>query len=245
MNRTPYPFRDFLRVKQNLKAALVAHHEPFALLTGDTGSGKTALLRELRGELDRARHRVLYFSEARKLGAAGLIKVLGESLRVRTSMCHAVSFERLLRALSDEPHTLMVWLDEAHELPEETLAEARALAESDLESREGRVQVLLVGLPKLRAELQTRPALWRRIVVREELTGLLFEELADFLAHHFPSEPNHRLCERGLTALSERAKGVPGLLLPMYRAVLARAPTAKGTIDPAFVEDTLERWDLA
>jgi len=244
MNRTPYPFRDFLRAKQNLKCALLERHEPFALLTGDTGSGKTALLRELRGELDRARHRVLYFSEARKLGAVGLIKVVGESLRVRTSMCHAVSFERLLRALADEPHTLLLYLDEAHDLPEETLAEARALAESDLAGNDLRVQVLLVGLPKLRAELQTRPALWRRIVVREELTGLLFEELPEFLAHHFPAEP-HRLCERGLSALFERAKGVPGLLLPMYRAVLARAPTAKGTIDPAYVDDTLERWDLA
>jgi type II secretory pathway predicted ATPase ExeA len=244
MNRTPYPFHDFLRVKQSLLGALTDQHEPFALLTGDTGSGKTALLRELRGELDRARHRVLYFSEARKLGAAGLVRVLGESLRVRPSMCHAVSFERVLRALSDEPHTLLVWLDEAHDLPEETLAEARALAESDLEGVR-RIQILLVGLPKLRAELQAHPALWRRIVVREELTGLLFEELAPFLDHHFSPEHNKRLCEQGLSALFERAKGVPGLLLPMYRAIVARAGSANTNIDPAYVEDTLERWDLA
>ena len=115
MNPTPYPFEDFLRAKHALRTALLEHLEPFALLTGDTGSGKTALLRELRTELDRARHRVLYFSEARKLGAAGLVKVLGETLRVRPSVCHAVSFERCLRALADEPQTVWVWLDEAHE----------------------------------------------------------------------------------------------------------------------------------
>ena len=244
MNRSPYYFKDFSRAKQTLLTALVELEEPYVLLTGDTGTGKTALLRELKGELDRARHRVLYFAEARKLGAAGLVKVVGESLRVRTSMCHALSLDRLLRALSEESHTILLWLDEAHDLPEETLTEARALAESDLDGQR-RVQVMLVGLPRLRVELQAHPYLWRRIVVREEITGLVFDELQDFLDHHFGSEQSKRLCELGLTALFERAKGVPGLLLPMYRAILARAASSKGQIDSAYVDETLERWDLA
>ncbi len=244
MNPTPYPFEDFLRAKQALRSALVEYPEPFALLTGDTGSGKTALLRELRSELDRTRHRVLYFSQARKLGAAGLVKVLGETLRVRSSMCHAVGFERCLRALADEPQTLLVWLDEAHELPEETLAEARALAESDLEPT-GQIQILLVGLPKLRSALQTQPPLWRRIAVREELTGLRLEELAPFLDHHFSPEHRQRLGDPELTTLFERAKGLPGLLLPMARALFVRAANLEGPLQPSLVEDTLERWELA
>ena len=69
MNPQPFPFEDFRRAKTTLRTALTEHAEPFTLLAGDTGSGKTALLRELRGELDRARYRVLYFAEARKLGA--------------------------------------------------------------------------------------------------------------------------------------------------------------------------------
>ena len=93
MNPHPFPFEDFRRAKHRLLGAVLEHQEPFALLTGETGTGKTALLRELRTELDRARHRVVYFSEARKLGAAGLVKVLAESLRVRASMCHALSLD--------------------------------------------------------------------------------------------------------------------------------------------------------
>jgi type II secretory pathway predicted ATPase ExeA len=242
VNPTPYPFADFLRAKDVLRTALIEHPEPFALLTGDTGSGKTALLREMRTELDRARHRVLYFSEARKLGAPGLVKVLGEHLRVRPSICHAVGFERLLRALAEDSQNLCIWLDEAHDLPEETLAEARALAESDLEASR-RVQILLVGLPKLRPALQAQPQLWRRIAVREELTGLLFEELTPFLDHHFSPEHRERLCEPGLITLFERARGLPGLLLPMARVLFAR--TTPGPLDPGTVEDTLERWELA
>jgi type II secretory pathway predicted ATPase ExeA len=244
MNRSAFPFRDFVRAKDNLARALVELDESFALLTGDTGTGKTALLRELRTQLDRARHRVLYFSEAKKLGAAGLVKVVGESLRVRTSMCHSVSLERLLRALAEESHTILLWLDEAQDLPGETLAEARALVESDLDGAR-RVKLLLVGLPRLRSELQAQPHLWRRIATREEITGLALDEMQAFLDHHFAAPHNKRLCERGTTVLFERAKGVPGMLLPMYRAVLARAGASKGKIEPEHVEDALERWALA
>jgi general secretion pathway protein A len=244
MNRSPYPFSDFVRARDNLLHAIVELDETYAMLTGETGTGKTALLRELRSRLDRTRHRVLYFSEARKLGAAGLVKVVGESLCVRNSMCHSVSFDRLLRALSEASHTILLWLDQAQDLPAETLAEARALAESDLDGAR-RVQVLFVGLPRLRAELQAHPYLWRRIVVREEITGLVFDEVQDFLDHHFTDGQSKRLCQHGLTALFERAGGVPGLLLPMYRAILARAGAGKGKIEPEQVDDTLERWHLA
>jgi type II secretory pathway predicted ATPase ExeA len=244
MNRSPFPFRDFVRTKDNLVRALVDGAETYAMLTGETGTGKTALLRELRGQLDRTRHRVLYFSAARKLGAAGLVKVTGEALRVRTSMCHSVSLDRLLRALAEESHTVLLWLDEAQDLPAETLAEVRALAESDLDGS-CRIQVLFVGLPRLRAELQSRPYLWRRIVVREELTGLVIDEMQDFLDHHFDGGQSKRLCQQGLTTLFERAAGVPGLLLPMYRAVLARAGAGKGKVEHGLVADTLDRWHLA
>jgi type II secretory pathway predicted ATPase ExeA len=231
MNRSPFPFRDFVRAKDNLVRALVDGGETYAMLTGETGTGKTALLRELRGQLDRTRHRVLYFSAARKLGAAGLVKVTGEALR-------------LLRALAEESHAILLWLDEAQDLPAETLAEVRALAESDLDGS-CRVQVLFVGLPRLRAELQSRPYLWRRIVVREEITGLVIDEVQDFLDHHFDGGQGKRLCQQGLTTLFERAAGAPGLLLPMYRAVLARAGAAKGKVEHGLVADTLERWHLA
>jgi len=244
MKSRPFPYRDFTRAGEAVRVALTELDEPYVLLTGETGTGKTALLRELRSELDRARFRVIYFAEAKKLGAAGLVKVIGEALRVRTSMCHSVSLDRLLRTLSDEAHGIMLWLDEAHDLPDETLAEARALAESDLDGSR-RVQIMLVGLPRLRASLQSRAHLWRRIIVREELTGLAFDELGDFLDHHFDAAQAKRICERGLASLFERSRGVPGLLLPMFRAILASAGSGKTKIDPEHVDDTLERWDLA
>jgi len=243
MNRTPFPYRDFTRVKDVLLNALCEHDETYVLVTGETGTGKTALLSELRDNLDRSHRRVLYFSGARRLGASGLIKVISENLRVRTSTCHSVTLDRLLRTLSDESHKVMIWIDEAHELPEETLAQARALAEADLNGKSC-VQILLAGMPSLRAELQSYPHLWRRIVVREDLTGLQIDELPDFLEHHFGAGQAKRLCDQGGSMLFEHGKGSPGMILPMCRRLFAAEPgTAK--IEPERVEDSLHRWDFS
>lgn len=245
-NPAPYAYRDFERAKESLRAAICDAGESYALLTGDTGTGKSALLRQLRQELDRGRMRVLYFSESRRLGATGLVKVVGEGLRVRTSMCHSVSFDRLLKAIADQPQTILLWLDEAHELPEETMGEVRALVESDLDGVR-RVRVLFAGMPPLRAQLQAQTHLWRRIVVREEILGLVLEEMPAFLEHHFPADEHGtiRLCEEGTSLLFERAKGAPGLLLPMYRTILFRAGPGTAALDLTTVEEILDRWDLA
>jgi type II secretory pathway predicted ATPase ExeA len=243
MNRAPFPFRDFERAKSSLKTALGELKETYVLLTGDTGTGKTALLRQLRCELDRTACRVLYFTEARRQNAAGLVRVIAKQLRVHTSHYHAVSFDAVVRAIAEDESRVLLWVDEAHDLPEETLFQIRSLVESDLDGPT-RLQVLLAGLPRLRVVLQSYPQLWRRIAVREEITGLLLDEVDDFLQHHFSATQAARLCDDGKTLLFERARGVPGFLLPMFRAVLAATSGAKGKIDPSVVDDALQRWDL-
>ena len=168
MNSSPFLFRDFTRTKSALQEALCNEQETYLLLTGETGTGKTALLRQLRSEMDRSRYRVIYFSQSQRLNASGLVRVLSRNIRVRTSLSHSESLDRLVRALADETQHLLLLMDEAHDLPEETLTELRALVESDLDG-ERRVQVFLAGLPRLRTQLQDCPPLWRRLVVREEM----------------------------------------------------------------------------
>lgn len=241
MNK-PYPYRDFIRVQKRVEAALLDSQDPYILIVGDTGTGKTALLQRLKASLDRSRFRVCYFSAACRLGAPGLVRVVSEALRVRASMNHALTLDRLLRALAEETSKLLLWFDEAHDLPKETLGEARALVESDLDGA-CRVQVVLAGLPRLAADLKQEPHLWRRISIRDELLGLGRDEMPEFITHHFGAAAAKRLCDKGQDAVFENGKGSPGLLLPVLRRVLESEP-GKAAIDLEHVSKTLARISI-
>lgn len=242
MNTQPFPFADYRRARRALEQALRDSDNTYLLLTGETGTGKTALVHELTATLDRYRYRPLYFSHARQLGPTGLIRVLARAVRVSTGRSHAETVHALVSHLHDDPIDLWIGFDEAHELPQETLAEVRALAESDLE-RPSRLRILFCGLPALRQRLQAMPSIWRRIVVREEITSLTRDELAPFLAHHFGKTTQERFSDDALALLFEHGRATPGQILPAARAVLQAAPT-KGPIQPTVVETLLDRWNL-
>ena len=243
MNKTDYfAFADFARALENLENAFGNENERYLLLTGETGVGKTWLCRQLSSALDRCRHRVLYFSHARHLSATALIRVLAGCLRLPTRRSHSETLQGLVTAFREQPHQLLIWFDEAHELADETLLEARALAESDLYDS-CHVRILMIGLPLLRDRLQAIAPLWRRIVVREELTGLTFDELPPFIEHHFGTKNRQRICQEGMRILFERARGIPGLAAPMFRKILAESEPDT-PIDPLSIDDILQRWDL-
>ena len=243
MNPTAYfAFADFVRALENLENTFRNEADRYLLLTGETGVGKTMLCRQLSTALDRCRHRVLYFSHARHLSATALIRVLAGCLRLPTRRSHSETLQGLIQALRDQPHQLLIWFDEAHELADETLLEARSLAESDLYDN-CPVRILLIGLPALRDRLQAIAPLWRRIVVREELTGLTFDELPPFIEHHFGDENLQRICQEGMRILFERARGIPGIAVPMFRKMLAESQP-NTPIDPLTIDDILQRWEL-
>jgi len=237
-----FAFADFARALENLENAFRNENERYLLLTGETGVGKTWLCRQLNSALDRCRHRVLYFSHARHLGATALIRVLAGCMRLPTRRSHSETLQGLVNALGEQPHQLLIWFDEAHELPDETLLEARTLAESDLYDN-CPVRILLIGLPLLRDRLQAIAPLWRRVVVREELTGLTFDELAPLIEHHFGADYLQRFGQQPMRILFERARGIPGLVVPMFKKILAESKP-NGPIDPLTIDDILQRWEL-
>lgn len=241
--KNPFPFADFERALENLEKAFRSEQDRYLLLTGQTGTGKTMLCQKLRFGLDRYRYRILYFSHARRLNATGLVRVLANALRVPTRRSHSETLQGLVHALHEEPYQILLCFDEAHELPEETLSEARALAESDL-AGDCPMRILLVGMPPLRDRLQAIPSLWRRIAVREELTGLTLDELPPFLDHHFGADPTKRICQDGMRTLFERGRGIPGLIVPMFRRLLAETGS-NDPINPLCLDDILQRWELA
>lgn len=236
-----FPFSDFTEAKKTLLTAL-GEKEPYVLLTGESGSGKTSLLREVKREIDRCRMRLFYFIFAR-LSPAGLVRVLARSLRMRPLRSQPETVKAIARILREEPWHALVVVDDAQMVPEETFAELRTMAEVELEGNPP-LSVVLSGLPPLRERLRAPHlfSLWRRILTRIEITGLTREELRPF-AEHVVGEGADRLADDTLALLFENARGIPGLLRP-YLEVVCRYP-GEGPIPPETAERLVQDFDLA
>jgi type II secretory pathway predicted ATPase ExeA len=237
----PFPFSDFVEAKKTLLDAL-AEREPYMLLTGDSGAGKTSLLREVRRGIDRCRIRLFYFNLAR-LSPAGLVRVLARNLRMPPLRSQPETVQAIVKILGEEPWHALVVVDEANMVPGETFDELRTMAEVKLGGPTP-FSVLLSGRTTLRERLRAPHLfpLWRRILTRVEITGLTREEVRPFAEHAVGVEAAERITDEALAVLFESARGIPGLLCPYLRVVL-RHP-GEEPILPETAERLIQDFDL-
>lgn len=232
-----YLYRDFSEALKRLKNALT-RGPGYTLLLGESGTGKTTLLRTLEDGLDQRRFQVLYLCHGRP-SPTGLSRVLAGTLHLPVRRSGAETSRSLAQTLRGLPTRLWVWVDEAQLLSEEALQELRLLAEADLKSPP-LFGVVLSGLPELKERLLA-PGLfsvWRRIATRVTLTGLVREEMAPFMAHGVGKEAAARFTADALSALFEQGRGVPGLV-HAYGVECLRV-CAPGPITPEGVAEALD-----
>jgi type II secretory pathway predicted ATPase ExeA len=235
-----FPYRDFQEGLKHLKSAML-RGPVYALLLGESGTGKTTLLRMLAGALDRSRFQVLYLCHGRP-SPTGLTRVLADVLHLPLRRSRAETSRMLVQTLRDLPTRLLFWIDEAQLIPEDTLHELRLLAEANLDGPP-LFSVVLSALPELKDRLlapQLFP-LWRRIGARVTLTGLVREETGPFLAHALGKEAAARFSPEALAALCEFARGVPALVQSYARECLKRK--SQGPITAEDVGGALDGLD--
>ncbi len=159
------PSPDFLFLSRSHRKALtylkygVTEKVGFMLLTGEVGSGKTTLIRNLIKGLDR--NIVLSKIFNTKVSSEQLISLINEDFGLDVNGKDKIS---LLRELNNflieqyaEKHNPILVIDEAQNLTPELLEEVRML--SNLETDDSKLlQIVLVGQPELKKVL-ARPEL--------------------------------------------------------------------------------------
>lgn len=236
----PFLYGDFQRALRAFKTAL--GREPvYGLLLGESGTGKTTLLRLLADELDPRRFQVLYLCHGQP-SPSSLVRILAEALHLPLRRSRAEMSRLLVQTLKHLPTRLVFCLDEALLLADESLQELRLLAEADLQGPP-LFSVLLSGLPVLKDRLlspQLFP-LWRRLAPRATLTGLTQEEVAPFLKHRLDPAQVARFSPDALSLLFEQCRAIPALLEAAARQCLLGNP--KGEITPHLVGQCAEPAD--
>jgi len=156
------PHTDFFFQGANRGATLeallyaITHDEGIVKVSGEVGSGKTMLCRVLMERLP-ATVETIYLANP-SLSRDEILFAIGDELKLQLETARPT---RVIRALQEhllrlfgEGRRVVVLIDEAHAMPDETLEEIRLL--SNLESnRHKLLQIVLFGQPELDEHLDT------------------------------------------------------------------------------------------
>ncbi len=188
----------------------ILNDEGIVKVSGEVGSGKTMLCRVLMERLP-AQVETIYLTTP-SLGRDEILYAIADELRLefsqgRMSVALRELQEHLIR-LYGEGRRVVVLIDEAHAMPEETLEQVRLL--SNLEtSRHKLLQIVLFGQPEL-DEALARPSL---------------RQLKDRITHSFRMRPLSEAEVARYLSFRMRAAGYrgPDVFTPKAVGLIARA----------------------
>lgn len=157
------------------------------LLTGEVGSGKTTVCRQVTATLHPGRYRVYYVSLTTG-NVLDMYKSIAWELGLSTERSRAAAYRAVrseITRLAQEAGQLPILIvDEAQHLRNDVLEDLRLLTNYAMDA-EQRLCLILVGLTELRRRLSmaVHESLAQRLVVRHHHGGLERDEIDDYLNH--------------------------------------------------------------
>jgi type II secretory pathway predicted ATPase ExeA len=160
----------------------------FAVMTGDSGTGKTTTLRRFRDELENSRYRTIYISDS-KMTARTFYKGILEELGFEAKYLRSEAKRQLHKEIEimKGVHGLLpvVLVDEAHLLDREMLEEIRFLLNFKMDAVSP-MALILAGQPELREKLslQSYAAIRQRIDIQCAVGHMDRHQTAEYIRNH-------------------------------------------------------------
>ena len=224
--------------------------EGFVQITGEPGVGKTLLIRSFLDQLADNVNTALILHP--RLEPEDLFKVILEDLGLAPENMQEMSKESLLRSFRDillksakQGRRTIVIIDEAQEIPENTLEELRLL--SNLETdKEKLLQIILVGQPELDDKLnQDRfKQLHQRITIRYRLDKLTLDETTNYIHHRLKVAGGGTIIRFGpkiIRQIHTISKGTPRIINTLCeRSLMAAFVDGKSSVNQDHLHNAMQ-----
>lgn len=223
--------------------------EGFAQITGEPGTGKTLILRTLLKELGNEVNTALILNP--KLTPQELLGTILEDLGIDPSRIQERSKEERFRYFreylleeANQGISTVIIIDEAQNLPNDTMEELRLLSNLETEKKK-LLQIILVGQVELEKKLQSPELkqLDQRITIRYRMRPLSRINTIAYVNHRLQIAGGGSACfsPRVLGTVYKYSRGVPRLInIICERALMAAFVEGKNTIGKPQIKKAME-----
>jgi type II secretory pathway predicted ATPase ExeA len=233
------------RAKERLKAALEGRSS--AVMTGDSGSGKTCLLRALEEDLPQGRYRIHYVHNA-TVNRRDFYRQLSIGMGLEPRATFAALFASVSQHIQDlaSQHKLrmVLLIDEAHMLPLSVLDQMHVLMNFERDSKPW-LSIILVGLPELRETLKRNvlQSLTARIPIRVHLPPLDSDQVKQYVRHRMTAAGcrGEVFADDGLLLISKATGGIMRRIDVLATRCLELAAKGKSNLVDATVAEAAIR----
>jgi type II secretory pathway predicted ATPase ExeA len=220
-----------------------------ALVTGRAGTGKTTGLRGYLESLPSSKYRVVYVGQEQR-GSGVIIRLLHE-LGAKTSIAWAHRTLKLTQKLQDTIRAgrhLVIVIDEAHLLEQQTLEDIRLLTNLDMDRNTG-ISVFLLGQHWLRSILKKvgNEALYQRLRLRLAMEGLTLSQTGEYIRHHLRLAGTDKeiFTQEAIAEIFGVSEGILREINNIaYDAMFQAAEAKEKIIDKAFLMRVLDQREL-
>ncbi|WP_031433187.1 AAA family ATPase [Methylomarinum vadi] len=205
------------RAKAYLRYGL-AQGEGFVVVTGVPGTGKTMLVKELSKFLEKDQSVVIGSLVSSSVGAEDTLRLLAATFAINYELDDTKAtllnrIEGFFKEKAKQGKRVLLIVDEAHNLPNQSIEELRMLSNFEWE---GNIifQTFLIGQEELGKRIFSpdMEQVRQRIVATYQLKALNVEETRDYIFFRLEKagwQGNPRFHDEAITAIFDFSKGIP------------------------------------